>query len=163
MPSKDRLYGVARQVLDTVSAGLTAAGAEAPARQYVADGNLVAWDCEQLVVAVASTYSHQGDVASEFAGVMAMVPRAADLEVWLVRCCPTPDDDGEPPSADDIDASAAVVLADPMVIVECLWKAYEAGDLASCKGLVFRRWQAVGPSGGLTGGVMRLSVNLTEV
>ena len=60
-------------------------------------------------------------------------------------------------------SGAAVVLADPMVIVECLWKAYEAGDLASCKGLVFRRWQAVGPSGGLTGGVMRLSVNLTEV
>ena len=166
MPSPDRLYGVARQILDAVAAGLEQAGGDhkPPSRQYVSDGNLVAWDCEQLVVAVASTFSHDGNVATEYQGTaVAMAPRAAEVEVWLVRCCPTPDDDGEPPAADAIDASAAVVLADPMIILDTLWRKHAAGELASCKGLAFRRWQAVGPSGGLTGGVLRLVVNLTDV
>ncbi len=166
MASPDRLYGIARQILDTVAAGLDGAGPShaAPSRQYVSDGNLVAWDCEQLVVAIAATYSHEGNVATEYQGpAVAMAARAAEVEVWLVRCCPTPDDDGEPPTAAAIDASAAVVLADPMIILDTLWRKHAAGELATCKGLVFRRWQAVGPSGGLTGGVMRLVVNLTDV
>lgn len=130
----------------------------------MSDGNLVAWDCEQLVVAIAATYSHEGNVAAEYQGdAIAMAARAAEVEVWLVRCCPTQEDDGTPPAADEIDASAAVVLADPMIITDTLWRKYAAGELSTCKGLAFRRWQAVGPSGGLTGGVMRLVVNLTDV
>lgn len=164
MPAHDRLYGIARQILDTASAGLTAAGLTAPERQYVADGNMVAWDCEQLVVAIVATYSHEGNVAQETQmPAFAMAPRAAEVEVWLARCAPTMDEDGTPAAAEAIDASAGVVLADPMVILDCLWRAHAAGNLASCKGLVFRRWQAVGPSGGLTGGVLRLAVNLTDV
>lgn len=164
MASHDRLYGIARVVLDTVAAGLATAGHDVPARQYVADGNMVAWDCEQLVVAVDTTQNHQGNVAVEATDLaFAMAARSATLGVWIARCCPTVDDDGSPPPADEVDASAQVVLADPMIMLDCLWRAHAAGDLGSCKGLAFQRWQAIGPMGGLTGGVLRLNIDLTAV
>lgn len=164
MASPDRLYGVARQVLDTVAAGLTAAGKSVPTRQYVADGNLVAWDCEQLVVSVESTQGSAGNPAVEYQGpAFALAMRTATLGVWICRCCPAVDDDGDPPAADAIDASAQVVLADPMVMLDCLWRAHNSGALATCSGLAFQRWQAIGPMGGLTGGVLRLNIDLTAV
>lgn len=163
MGNPNRLYGLARQVLDTVAAGLEAANQPAPARQYVADGNLVAWDCEQLVVAVEQTLGHQGNVSAESLDpglAFAMAPRAAVMGIWLVRCCPTVNDEGKPPAAERVDESAQLVLRDPQIMLETLWRAHAAGDLGDCQGLVFQRWQAVGPEGGLTGGVLRLSINL---
>lgn len=159
-----KLYTVARQVLTVVSGGLSAAGRPAPSRQYVADGNLVAWDCEQLVVAVDSTQGHQGNVAVEDLGpAFAMAPRAATLGVWLLRSAPMLDDEGTPPAAAEIDANAEIVLADPMVMLWYLWHAHERDELAPCKGLSFQRWQALGPMGGLTGGVLRLNVDLVGI
>lgn len=166
MAQPDRLYGIARVVLDTVAAGLNAAGGShvAPSRQYVADGNMVAWDCEQLVVAVDSTQNHAGNAAVESVDLaFAMAARSATLGVWLVRCCPTVEDDGEPPAAAEIEASAQTVLADPMIMLDCLWRAHTAGNLGTCKGLAFQRWQSLGPMGGLTGGVLRLNIDLTSV
>ena len=47
---------------------------------------LVAWDCEQLVVAIASTYSHEGNVATEYQGpVVAMAARAAETNARMAN------------------------------------------------------------------------------
>ena len=161
----DRVYAIARRVLDTVADGLANAGTPhtPPARQYVADGNLVAWDCAQLVVAVDSTQNTDGNPAAEYQGPAAMAARVATLAIWLLRECPTVDDEGQPPTAAAIDASAQVVLADPTIMLDALWTEYRAGTLIGCHGLAFQRWQAVGPMGGLTGGVLRLNVDLTAV
>lgn len=164
MGDPQRLYLLASQVLETVATGLADAGLVVPARRYVADGNAVAWDCEQLVVSVDSTQGYEGNVAAEQLGpAFAMALRAATLGVWIVRPAPALDDEGTPPPADEIDANAQVVLQDPMVTLECLWRAHAAGELGSCKGLAFQRWQAIGPSGGLTGGVLRLNVDLSAL
>lgn len=163
MGNPARIYGIARATLDCVAAGLTTAGGDhmPPTRQYVADGNLVAWDCEQLCVSVEDTHSIVGNPAAESQDPdLAMAMRAATIGIWLVRCCPMMDDDGEPPTADAIDASAQVVLADPQIMVDALWNAQQAGQLATCRGLAFQRWTAVGPQGGLTGGVLRIAVAL---
>lgn len=164
MPRPERLYGVARQVLDLVAAALDATPAGAPDRRYVSDGPLVAWDCEQLVVAVEGTVSHDGDLMVETPGpVNCLVMRAATLGVWIVRCAPTVEDDGTPPPADDIDANAAVMLADPTVMLDAIVTAYQAGELAGAFGLALLGWDGVGPEGGLVGGVLRVRVDLTAV
>lgn len=160
----ERLYAIARQVLDLAGAALATTEAGAPARQYVSDGPLVAWDCEQIVVTVENTYSHRGDVSVEDTSPLdCLVMRAAVLGVWVVRCAPTLDDDGTPPDANEIDTNAAIVLADPMVLLDAIVDAYRAGLLLGCHGLAFQQWQGVGPEGGLTGGVLRLRVDLTAV
>jgi hypothetical protein len=156
----DRLYGIARAMLDCVAGALTAP----PERRYVSDGPLVAWDCEQLVAAVERTISTSGNAAVEVQDPsLAFVMRSATVGLWLVRCCPTMDDDGTAPTAEAVDASAQVVLRDPTVMVRALWSAQQAGTIGGCRSMAFLGWQAVGPSGGLTGGVLRMAVDLTSV
>ena len=161
----ERLYGIARQLLDVAVAGLddhTQGGA--PARQYVSDGPLIAWDCEQVVVTVESTLGHEGDVTTEVASpVNCLMMRAAQLGIWVVRCAPTVTEDGLPPLAQDVDDNAAVVLTDVMVLADVVADAYRRGELLGCHGLAFQQWQGIGPEGGLVGGVLRVRVDLTAV
>lgn len=160
MGSDNRLYGIARAMLDCVAAAVP----DPPARLYVSDGPLVAWDCEQLVAAVERTASTAGNAAVEVQDpTLGFVMRSATIGLWLVRCCPTMDDDGTAPPADQIDASAQTVLADPTVMVRALWAAQQAGTIGGCRSMAFLGWQGVGPQGGLTGGVLRMAVDLTSV
>lgn len=156
----DRLYGIARQVLDIAHGAIT----DPPERHYVSDGPLVAWDCEQVVVTAETMTGHAGDVSVEDQSpIGCLVMRAALLGVWVVRCAPTMDDDGDPPSAAAIDTNAAVMLQDPLMVANALVAAYRAGTLSHCHGISLQGWQGIGPEGGLTGGVLRLRIDLTAV
>jgi hypothetical protein len=172
VPRPERIYNVAREALEIAVAALNTAAAEAapgtpeaaavaPARQYVSDGPLVAWDCEQVVVTVENTFGHQGDPTAERSLVDCLTMRAVTLGIWIVRCAPTMDDDGEPPPAETIDSNALVTLADPGIVTDAIVSAYKAGAFGY--GLAVEQWQGVGPEGGLVGGVLRLRVDLTAV
>lgn len=157
----DRAYRVAADVLDEVVAGLEAGGAGAPARRYVNDGALVAWDCEQVVVGVESIHGHTGELFSSDRPIDCLLMRAAVLTVWIVRCSPTMRDDGTPPSPAQIDASARAVLSDPLVALNAVVDAYRAGRVTDTHGLAFVESATVGPEGGYVGTATRFRVDLT--
>lgn len=167
MPARrpERLYGIARAVLDVTVDALAASEAGAPARAYVSDGPAIAWDCEQVVVTVEGTFGHKGNVAVEDVSPMdCLLMRGVTLGVWVVRCAPTiGETEEDPPPADDIDANAAAVLADPMVILDGIADAYRAGLLVETHGMAFQNWTGIGPEGGLVGGVLRVRFDLTAV
>lgn len=164
MPRPERLFGLASDVLGIAVASLTATDAGCPNRSYVSDGPLIAWDCEQVVVSVERVYGTDGDVSAEVVDpVRCLVMRAAMIGVWVVRCAPTMDDDGNAPTAAAIHENAEVILADPMVVFDGLLAAHRAGDLSAVGGLAFEQWEGVGPDGGLVGGVLRLRVDLATV
>jgi len=164
VPRPDRLYTVASQALEIAVAALEASAGGAPARRYVSDGPMLAWDCEQVAVTAESTFGHQGNISAPVVDpVQCLAMRGAVLGVWVVRCAPTMDDDGEPPAAAAINANAAVVLADPTVVFDALAAALRDGTWLGAHGLAFEEWTGIGPEGGLTGGVLRVRVDLTVV
>lgn len=164
MGRPDRLYTLASSVLDVAVAALEASTAGCPARRYVSDGPAVAWDCEQVTVSVEGTFGHGGDVSAETVEpVRCLWMRGARLGIWVTRCCPTMDDDGNPPPVEDVEASAAAVLEDPQILADAVVAAYKAGELVEVPGLSLEQWQGIGPEGGLTGGVLFLRFDLATV
>lgn len=164
MARPDRLYDLAAAVLDVAVAALVESDAGCPDRRYVADGPAVAWDCEQVVVTVEGTFGHGGDVSSETTEpIRCLWMRGARLGIWVTRCAPTMDDNGNPPPAAEVDANARAVLADPQVLADAVVAAYKDGQLVDVPGLSLEQWQGIGPEGGLTGGVLFVRADLTTV
>lgn len=144
-------YDAGRRVLDAVTAGLTAAGADVPERRYVQAGPALAWDQEHLVVAVTRP-AVPGGVGRE-------QPRArpcpgvtfCELRVELVRCQPTgsQDENGQEwmPEAAEIEAAAKLLLED----AEHLAAALIPASLVPRSGLPATVGAVVlsGPEGGL--------------
>jgi hypothetical protein len=162
----DQVYVVAREVLDALVASWPVDATALPDRQYVHSGNAI-WDCDQLVVSVEGTFPHTGNVNSEEAtahpAAAGFGMRAVRLAIWLVRCIDVgvvneASGDVTPPTQAQADADAAVILSDATALVNVLIGV--AGDLASCHGVSFEGWQAMGPEGGLSGGVLRVRVSL---
>ena len=160
----NRIYDLAHAALDAVTTRWDYDAEPLPTRQSIAVGE-VAWDCEQLIVAVESTANHVGDVAVEVYESMQAAAgfglRFVTLGIWLVRCVtaqPTTNSmSGEvyPPTLAQLDHDASIVLADVTSITNAVSAAQKAGELAGCNGLVHERWEALGPAGGLVGGVLR--------
>lgn len=155
---RTRLVGLAHQVLDIVAGAVV----DTPARRYVTQ-SLPAFDCAELVVGVDSIVGHDGDASVETTGLITcLTMQAANLSVWLVRCVPTVADDGTAPTVADMEASADMLLADPLDMFNALVAAYFAGELAGCSGLAMLGWQAVESSGGVGGGTLRVRVDLSS-
>jgi hypothetical protein len=125
--SKLLLRPVADGLLAAVVAAFDTAGIELPERRAVVAGNpgLIAWDCEQLTVALAGISTGGG------AGAITLMPqsgspagmaltRLATWSVQIVRCAPTSDEDGNPPSVELLEAAAATALDDAGVLSQCL-------------------------------------------
>ncbi len=167
------LFALGTAVLAAVEAGYVGNPNTLPERRYVADGE-VAWDFEalgpiimfgsQVTVRVGRLFPHTGDVLAEgpapFGRLHAL---GVNVEIQVLRCAPTVESDGEfftIPSPDEIEASAAVVLADAMDVWAALLAAYRAGLLPGCGGVVFEGWIGVGPTGGLAGGTTTVRIDL---
>ena len=157
----DRAYQVASDVLAEVVEALESVGNGAPDRRYVNDGQLVAWDCEQVTVAVESIHGHTGNLFEASGAQDCLVMRAAVVSVWIVRCSPVLDDSGTPPPVSEIEASARVALSDPLVVVNAITDAYRAGRITGSRGLAFLDGTTAGPDGGFVGTVSRFRIDLT--
>jgi hypothetical protein len=120
------LAGQAQGLLDEVVAFYAANGATLPDVQAVVPGSPgnVAWDCEQVTVALAgiTTGSGQGALPLPQHGAPAGValPRMATWSIQVVRCSPTPDEEGQPPGATELAAAGALALADGGLLSQCL-------------------------------------------
>lgn len=156
----NRAYQVAADVLAEVVAALEAVGNGAPERRYVNDGQLVAWDCEQVATGIESIFGHTGALADDPTDDC-LTMRAALVQVWIVRCSPTLDDAGQVPAPAEIDASARVTLSDPLVAMNAITDAYRDGRITGARGLQFIETSTAGPDGGYVGSVSRFRIDLT--
>jgi hypothetical protein len=162
-PPPDRLFDLAAAVFDAVVDHFAAAGEPLPDRRYIADGP-PSWDCQQLTVHVERTYGTEGNVAAEvLAPVACLVLRGAVVAVEIVRCCPVVDSSGDeviiPPAA-EIEETAHQKLRDAVLMTNAIVAAYRAEALPGCHGIAIENWVNSGPQGGLTGGVLRVRIDL---
>lgn len=121
-PGTFDLYDFANKFLGLVEDQLTSMGVSIPDRVYVAPALDIAFDCEQLTVHLARIISNfQGGDTPYPVVTHAKQRKSAELFVTLVRCVPTMNDDGTPPSVGDLQASAEVLVNDMF----CLRRAVE--------------------------------------
>jgi hypothetical protein len=116
----------AEGLLAEVVAFYDANDVELPDRRIIAPGapGQIAWDCDQVSVALAgvTTGSAAGQVnVAPQLGAMAGVglPRFATWSVQVIRCTPNPDEDGNPPPAEKLNAAGAWGLVDVGLLSQC--------------------------------------------
>jgi hypothetical protein len=143
-----------------------------PDRRLVVAGSSseVAWDCEQLTVALAavgwgsSPEMGQGTVPfGTAAGAMAV--RYVLYSVQLVRCTPVPDEDGEPPSAEELMAAGLSFQRDAGLLSQALVMAASRLRPHLPRGAVVQAGaiQPVGPQGEYVGMEGEFIVSVTEL
>lgn len=120
-----------------------------PDRQYVAHGR-VAWDCEQLTVHVVNLIAEPQDDR----GANCNIVHRATIATTLVRCAPTPDDRGNPPSSADLDAFGLQMAADGGALWKGMTRATADGQWPvglPCRRVRWVNLQPLAPSGGFAG------------
>lgn len=129
----------------------------APEVAIIAPGAEVAWDncCGQLWVRVVDFGPPSGVRQTRKAdGSLCAMRRQAQIEVGMLRCAAVVNDQGQPPTEQELNEDGAQVLAD----AEGLWA------LLSCEVKVREvlRWTPVGPAGGCVGGHWRFTIDLED-
>lgn len=121
-----RIYDRALAIRDVVVSAFSSAGVSLPEQRFVANGP-VAFDCELFAVEVTRVYrglpNQQDAQASKCGG-----PRSADISLWVVRCVPMLEENGNPPSGDEIQASALQILTDGELLFRAAIAAVEGCD-----------------------------------
>lgn len=156
------LYAMAAGLLSDVETIFAAppwggAAVTLPARRYVSDGQQVAFDCAELVVAANLLWGGYPDSENvAWIPKHAGVPVAVEFTIFLTRCVPKIDmtQGGQPiiPTAAQISASAQTVLQDGVVLFFGILQRHHAGLLfADCDNVLVGRMQSLGPEGGLAG------------
>ncbi|MFI0934574.1 hypothetical protein ACH4RG_22990 [Streptomyces sp. NPDC021019] len=183
----EAIHDLTSQVLGCVCAALVDASAQipgqpgCPCRACVIPG-LAAWDsCEdpcgtpagqdsgQLTVSVARIYSatlesFPAEARTVF-GVKGCTPppfTAVELVITLLRCAPTPNDDGCPPSCEDLEAAARRLHVDMVTVYNALLCCLPGTDPVRPRGRRFLLGQqkVLGPEGGCVGLEQRATVAL---
>lgn len=86
---------------------------------------------------------------------------AADLVVTLLRCAPTVDSRGNPPSCDVLSRTARIVHVDMLTVYTAATCCFpEALGSRRPRQILVRDHRAVGPDGGCVGSELRLAVDL---
>lgn len=111
----------------TAAIGLDPTVTPLPTRQYVAPGDptQIAWDCEQLVVAIQGIGWGQSPDASTLSPKMGTMISATGMRhaifmVQLVRCTPSEDDGDGFPSVASIQAAGEEYMRDMGLISQAL-------------------------------------------
>lgn len=169
-PTPSRLYDICAALLAAVVDGYADQSLDLPARRYVSDGPLVAWDDEQVTVYCERTFAGLSDVEQPDALDTIATTRSARLWIEVVHCSPHLDSDSvtlgpvpTPPTAAAIDASAQVALVDAIMLPWSVRRAKRAGDLDVCHGITIDDWQPLGPLGGMIGSRLGLRYQLDSV
>ena len=147
-------------ILVAVQGYFAANGVDLPTRQYITAGdpNLVAWDCEQLVVCLADLGWGRAADATQLspsfgktASVNAM--RHATYSVLLTRCVPGITDGGDVPENDQLTQSGLAVMTDAGLLSQCLvnFVAFHNAAMSTGANVQAGQVQMIGPSGGLVG------------
>jgi hypothetical protein len=144
----DNVYESAAAILAALVAGYAERSVDLPENRGVVYGEVI-WDCEQLVVSGVDVFPGQPgapqDLFTSPAGVE--VPRSATLTVELVRCVHHLQED-TPPSMQQQDEDARVLLKDLLLVPYIIFKRYRAKTLGlptGCALVGIGRAVVVGP------------------
>jgi len=161
-------FTVITGVGECVRAELAATAAGAPDRVCLSVPGAIAWDacdCGQLALTVNRIYGSQTfPVAADgFANEQSCgLPLAvADVTISMVRCVPGPDDQGNPPSCDELLAAAQTWHADVYAVRRgaacCLRSMVAANQVTEW---TMAGTTAVGPEGLCAGSATQLFIGL---
>jgi hypothetical protein len=155
-------YTVASRLEQAIYEELTVS----PARHSVVPG-AIAWDacdCGLLAVSVGTVYPTEQFPNPALARVSNACDapwEAAEIVMQIVRCAPNPDDNGEPPTTAELDASARQVLTDAYEMMRAVsTKLCEMNKAREISDFVVRALTPQGPAGGCVGNELRAVVSL---
>jgi len=148
------LHDTVAGLRDAIVAALAANGRPPFGRVFISDGADVAYDCEQLVVAVEGIRTGLPGVP-DTVQLDGRVTWTAVVAVHAVRCAPTIDDQGNVPSAAEITASAESSQGDADALMAGAYAYAQA-----CKRAAVATLQFPGPLGGYAVALLRLEVLL---
>jgi hypothetical protein len=174
----ESVLGCVCVALEQAAAGDTTRPGCPDCRACVVPG-AVAWDsCEdpcgggtggQLSVSVARIYGSTMDgfpaEARTVFGVKGCTPpplTAVELVVTLLRCAPTFDESGCPPSCEDLAAASRILHMDMVTVYNALLCCLPGTDTTRARGrrFVLGQQKTVGPQGGCVGLEQRVTVAL---
>ncbi|MEV1294437.1 hypothetical protein [Pseudonocardia sp. NPDC049635] len=153
----------AAALMAAVVAAYADAGVPIPQRQYLAPGPLAAWDGEHVAVTLAQTLPGTADNTNRPGaypgrGVGSVALPRATYDARVLRCVPTLDSSGDPPSVEELTACTELLLADLGVLLDASyrWAAKQP------PGIVVTVGQAtpLGPEGALAGYAVHCTASL---
>lgn len=169
--SVDLVSPLLSRVKVAVGARLAAAGSPVVSSAVVA-GEVAYDDCcttldgangQVRVRAVAVYPVEQFPIAAAVTRTACWPQQAVDIEVTVVRCAQTMDDDGTPPTDAALESEAALVGSDRVAVRDALvCDLLDAPGLDEDRLLGNLRWEPVGPQGGCVGGRTTFTLGLTE-
>lgn len=166
MASLANLGATAEQLLAGFAKQLAGQNIDLPARQYVAPGQAIPWDGEQLGVNLQSI--DQGQPGIAFTGTY--VPQATNLfatfAVWIVRVIPALSGEGTleemVPDAAELDQAGQAAMSDAAALVHAALALHTNYMLTGPgEGFEIGACSPVGPEGGLSGHRLLLAISLT--
>jgi hypothetical protein len=111
------IYQLATKLLGLVADDLESQGIVLPERQYVAPGADLVFDCEQLTVRHTRIIpGMQGSDTPVPAVTHKKIRKSAEFFVTLVRCVPTMQDDGTPPSVTEYNDASKIMMDDAVAL-----------------------------------------------
>ncbi len=123
-----------------------------PKVTYLAPGNEIVWDCEQFTMHMTRVFSNYPGADSPVPMPHAILMSSVEFFATMVRCIPTPKENGEPPDSADVAIAAQGLMNDARAI-------RRAFELIAQQHLVVPRnvpvsvgpVTSIGPSGGYAG------------
>ena len=122
--ANDTAQELAEELLGEAVDALVCAGITPPALQYVAHG-IPPWDCELIAVNINPPQFFPLDTSRSSCQV---APRLTFI-LTVVRCYPTQDENGNPPTGPVMNAAAAAINADLWVLMRTLARHTADGTL----------------------------------
>lgn len=152
------------RLLECARTALEDDGGRAPGLAHLTPGSFPAWDncCEsggQLYVRMPTVQPSGNPFPTMFTQPRCAPPLlAVQYGVGVIRCTPTLDDSGEPPTAEELTASALELWRDAHVLQEAILCCLK--DAPGVQTYVMGAWNAQGAEGGCAGGEWTINVGL---
>lgn len=147
--ANDTVHELAEELLEAAATALACEGIDPPGFQYVGHG-VIPWDCELLAVAVDPALFAPLDIGRSTCQVQPKVT----LQLTILRCWPTQDELGRPPTAAELTAAAEALNADLWVLQRHLARHTADGSLFSqvtCQSIRLGAVTTLSPQGGFGG------------
>jgi hypothetical protein len=160
-------YGLAQDLLLRVAAELTTLGVAVPESQYVAPGDSAAIAFDESALMVTVDFVGVGQPASERSTVPAwpQITLFAQFSVTLLRDAAVMDDQGTPPTPEQIETDAKAQIGDQIAMQQALVTIRQdcqqpGGWVGPGAPIVIGRAQPVGPMGAAMAVVGQIQVPL---
>jgi hypothetical protein len=164
-------YQIAAKILADVAAAIAEGPTPTVSRIGVVPGE-IAWDgcedCGQLVISLTRVF-----LSDAFPTEASVTPQGNCASAWLcgsftlqlIRCAPTPDERGNPPTATALDSCAYVLMTDSATImntVPCTLQAMQTDPTQTIEDYVVIQQLPVGPLGACVGSQLDVIVSVAR-